>query len=138
MSRVVAGLMLGFLIGPLPTLAQCCVIVPEGGNAVVVDEAPIPTNFDVVVDSLRRVADSAPPAWRGQGIEAWVHVGPEGDVLESRVASTSGSVDLDAVLLGVVQLMQFSPARTEGVAVDVWLRFPVSLRATGGRRGSAP
>lgn len=120
MNRVLALAFAALLATPSSLVAQCC--VAEG-----VDEAPIPLNGDAVADSLLRVAEGAPPDWIGRRMEAWVHVGEGGSVLETRVARSSGDEQLDEVLLGVVELMRFSPSITEGEPVDAWIRFPVVL-----------
>jgi TonB family protein len=136
MKRIVLVLATGLLLLPVALSGQCCIIVPNGENPMVVDEAPVPTNGDEAVELLRRIAESAPSAWLGESVEAWVHVDTLGAVVETRVARSSGIPDLDAVLLAVAQRMKFSPARTDGAAVDVWLRFPVSLRTAQSRRES--
>ena len=129
MRRASLMLVVGLLaLLPASLEAQCCVVVPNGPGTPVVDEAPLPTNGEEVVELLRRVAEAAPREWAEGSIEAWVAVDAEGQVVDTRVARSSGYPDLDAVLLAVAGRMKFSPGKAEGVPVDVLLRFPVSLR----------
>ena len=116
------------LLAPQSAEAQCCVVLPNVPGAPLVDEAPLPKNGEEVVQLLRRVAEAAPREWADQSIEAWAQIDAEGRVAETRVARSSGHPDLDAVLLAVVGRMEFTPGRSDGVPVDVLLRFPVSLR----------
>jgi TonB family protein len=116
------------LFAPESAEAQCCVVLPNVPGASLVDEAPLPTNGEEVVELLRRVAEAAPREWADRSIEAWVEIDAEGGVVEAQVARSSGNPDLDAVLLAVAGRMKFTPGKSEGVPVEVLLRFPVSLR----------
>ena len=116
------------LLVPGSEQAQCCVVPPSVPGTPLIDEAPLPTNGEEVVELLRRVAEAAPREWADRSIEAWVEIDAEGRVVETEVARSSGNPELDAVLLAVAGRMEFTPGKSAGVPVDVLLRFPVSLR----------
>lgn len=128
MTRIGWMVIVALLLVPRSAEAQCCVVLPSVPGAPLVDEAPLPTNGEEVVELLRRVAEAAPREWADRSIEAWVQIDAEGSVVDTEVARSSGYPDLDAVLLAVAGRMEFTPGKSEGVPVDVLLRFPVSLR----------
>ncbi len=57
-------------------------------------------------------------------------VTPEGRVEEVAIDRSTGDFDLDVALAGVVWGLDFEPARLEGIPVDAWARFPITIKGT--------
>ena len=72
-----------------------------------------------------------PPLLREEGIGGRVLVrllvSETGQVLDSRVAQTSGYTELDAAALRVAGSFQFTPALNGDERVRVWIQLPITF-----------
>jgi protein TonB len=103
---------------------------PAPANAPVAPKVtePAPRHQPVTVDAdwSGNVKPAYPALAKRMGesgqVRLDVHVGPDGRVLEARVARSSGSELLDQAALGAVRTWRFRPAMVDGVPVAAWYR----------------
>lgn len=106
---------------------------PSGADAPGMT-APELLNHDDVV----RAMDAAyPPRLKRSGIGGIVRVslliGGTGEVIESRVATSSGREPLDAAALKVARQMTFTPPRQFGEPTRMWVDIPLIFQSRAGR-----
>jgi TonB family protein len=81
---------------------------------------------------LQQMEQRYPPMFRDAGIGGttilWVDVGADGQVLDTRVQSSSGYPELDQVAQEVMREASFSPAQNRDVPVRVWIQIPLTFR----------
>ena len=72
-----------------------------------------------------------PPLLRNAGIGGtvivWFFISEEGQVLDRRVARSSGHVPLDEAALQVADVFEFSPALNRENIVQVWIQLPIAF-----------
>ena len=72
-----------------------------------------------------------PPLLRNAGIGGtvivWFFISEEGQVLDRRVARSSGHVPLDEAALQVADVFKFSPALNRENIVQVWIQLPIAF-----------
>ena len=72
-----------------------------------------------------------PPLLRNAGIGGtvvvWFFISEEGQVLDRRVARSSGHVPLDEAALQVADVFRFSPALNRENIVQVWIQLPIAF-----------
>ncbi len=72
-----------------------------------------------------------PPLLRTAGIGGtvivWFFISEEGQVLDRRVARSSGHVPLDEAALQVADVFRFSPALNRENIVQVWIQLPIAF-----------
>ena len=72
-----------------------------------------------------------PPLLRNAGIGGtvivWFFISEEGQVLDRRVARSSGHVPLDEAALQVADIFKFSPALNRENIVQVWIQLPIAF-----------
>ena len=72
-----------------------------------------------------------PPLLRTAGIGGtvivWFFISEEGQVLDRRVARSSGHVPLDEAALQVADIFKFSPALNRENIVQVWIQLPIAF-----------
>ena len=70
-----------------------------------------------------------PPILRNAGIGGtvvvWFFISEEGQVLDRRVAQSSGLTQLDEAALQVADIFKFSPALNRENIVQVWIQLPI-------------
>ncbi len=70
-----------------------------------------------------------PPILRNAGIGGtvvvWFFISEEGQVLDRRVAQSSGHLPLDEAALKVADIFRFSPALNRENVVQVWIQLPI-------------
>ncbi|MGD2069693.1 MAG: TonB family protein [Gemmatimonadota bacterium] len=65
---------------------------------------------------------------RPKTVVVYALVRADGSVAEVRVAESSGDPVVDLAAGRAIRAARFSPGATEGIALEVWARFPVHLR----------
>jgi len=72
-----------------------------------------------------------PPILRNAGIGGtvvvWFFISEEGQVLDRRVAQSSGHLPLDEAALKVADIFRFSPALNRENVVQVWIQLPIAF-----------
>ena len=111
---------------------------PANGGAVDVSSAPVFTPMTVHPEiKNRREVQAAlmreyPPLLRNAGIGGqvvvWFFISEEGQVLDRRVARSSGHIQLDEAALQVADVFRFSPALNRAKVVQVWIQLPITFR----------
>ena len=111
---------------------------PTNDGAVDVSSAPVFTPMTVHPEiKNRREVQAAlmreyPPLLRNAGIGGqvvvWFFISEEGQVLDRRVAQSSGHVQLDEAALQVADVFRFSPALNRDKVVQVWIQLPITFR----------
>jgi TonB family protein len=80
---------------------------------------------------LRNYPRSLENAGIGGTVRVWVLISTDGRAVNAQVRQSSGNELLDQAALRVVREIEFTPARSDGVAVAVWVEFPIAFRASG-------
>ena len=111
---------------------------PTNDGAVDVSSAPVFTPMTVHPEiKNRREVQAAlmreyPPLLRNAGIGGqvvvWFFISEEGQVLDRRVARSSGHIQLDEAALQVADVFRFSPALNREKVVQVWIQLPITFR----------
>jgi len=111
---------------------------PTNDGAVDVSSAPVFTPMTVHPEiKNRREVQAAlmreyPPLLRNAGIGGqvvvWFFISEEGQVLDRRVAQSSGHIQLDEAALQVADVFRFSPALNREKVVQVWIQLPITFR----------
>ena len=111
---------------------------PTNDGAVDVSDAPVFTPMTVHPEiKNRREVQAAlmreyPPLLRNAGIGGqvvvWFFISEEGQVLDRRVARSSGHIQLDEAALQVADVFRFSPALNREKVVQVWIQLPITFR----------
>ena len=111
---------------------------PTNDGAVDVSAAPVFTPMTVHPEIRnRREVQAAlmreyPPLLRNAGIGGqvvvWFFISEEGQVLDRRVALSSGHIQLDEAALQVADVFRFSPALNREKVVQVWIQLPITFR----------
>ena len=111
---------------------------PTNDGAVDVSAAPVFTPMTVHPEiKNRREVQAAlmreyPPLLRNAGIGGqvvvWFFISEEGQVLDRRVARSSGHIQLDEAALQVADVFRFSPALNREKVVQVWIQLPITFR----------
>jgi len=111
---------------------------PTNDGAVDVSAAPVFTPMTVHPEiKNRREVQAAlmreyPPLLRNAGIGGqvvvWFFISEEGQVLDRRVAQSSGHIQLDEAALQVADVFRFSPALNREKVVQVWIQLPITFR----------
>ena len=111
---------------------------PTNDGAVDVSSAPVFTPMTVHPEiKNRREVQAAlmreyPPLLRNAGIGGqvvvWFFISEEGQVLDRRVALSSGHIQLDEAALQVADVFRFSPALNREKVVQVWIQLPITFR----------
>lgn len=102
------------------------------------EEAPAFTPYEVKpelnnADEMRRLLEQNYPAvFRNAGIGGrvilWVFIDAQGEVRNTRVVTSSGYPELDAVAQGLLRdRARFSPAYNRDQRVPVWIQIPVDF-----------
>ena len=63
----------------------------------------------------------------GGTVVVWFFVSEEGQVLDRRVARSSGHTQLDEAALQVADIFRFSPALNREKIVKVWIQLPIGF-----------
>ena len=87
-------------------------------------------------DEMRRALERAYPsllkdAGIGGTVGLALRIGTGGQVLEARIAETSGHPGLDKAALQLSSVMRFHPAMHLNKAVSVWVQIPVTFEVHG-------
>ncbi len=86
-----------------------------------------PVHIAAVVDARACDKPEYPPRSLALGEEGVVHlamlIGPEGQVLESRIEKSSGSKALDRAAVAGLSLCKFKPGTVDGVAEKSWAKL---------------
>ena len=64
----------------------------------------------------------------GGQVVVWFFISEEGQVLDRRVARSSGHIQLDEAALQVADVFRFSPALNREKVVQVWIQLPITFR----------
>lgn len=64
----------------------------------------------------------------GGEVVVWFFISETGQVLDQRVASSSGHIQLDEAALKVAQVYRFTPALNRDQTVKVWVRFGITFQ----------
>ena len=87
------------------------------------------TNVSEVQQALIR---EYPPDLRDAGIGgrvvAWFYISQTGQVLDRRIAESSGQAALDEAALKVADVFQFTPAMNRDERVQVWIQLPITFQ----------
>lgn len=113
---------------------------PRLGSGVKVSARPEWTPYEVKPElrnarEYLRVLEARYPgmlrdAGLGGTVRLWVHLDESGSVMETRVAESSGHVELDRVAEEVMhEVARFRPALNRDRAVRVWVQIPVTFEA---------
>lgn len=96
-----------------------------GSNTTVVPHTPV--HIAAVVDARACDKPEYPTRSLALGEEGVVHlamlIGPEGQVLESRIEKSSGSKALDRAAVAGLSLCKFKPGTVDGVAEKSWAKL---------------
>lgn len=96
-----------------------------GTGSTVVPHAPV--HIAAVVDARACEKPEYPTRSLALGEEGVVHlamlIGPDGQVLESRIEKTSGSKALDRAAVAGLSLCKFKPGTVDGVAEKSWAKL---------------
>jgi TonB family protein len=68
----------------------------------------------------------------GGRIVVQLHISEAGEVLQSRVAASSGYETMDQAALNVVSVMRFAAAINRDMKVAVWVEIPITFEAKDG------
>lgn len=94
------------------------------------DKKPELRNRERVVEAL---AVNYPPSLkhtrRTNGAIVWTLVGEDGRVKKAQIKESDNRADIDAAVLRVAEIMEFSPAEHEGKPIAVWIQLPITFRA---------
>lgn len=97
------------------------------------DTPPVLTNAEDIRAALaierERAADAATFSGR---LETWLFITDAGEVVETRIKTTSGRADIDEAGLRVVSQMRFRPAENRGVPLGVWVSQWVTFEVPRG------
>ena len=102
---------------------------------------PVFTPFDVRPQLINRTETERtlqaeyPPVLRSAGIEGEVvldfHISDTGEVLDTRLAESSGHSSMDEAAQAVAKTMKFTPARNLDKNVTVWVRLRINFKRGG-------
>jgi len=88
-------------------------------------------NLDEIIASMVR---NYPPLLREAGIGGraivWFYIGDTGSTLHTRIGTSSGHDGLDAAILQVAKVYEFTPAFNREQPVNVWIQIPVTFQIT--------
>jgi TonB family protein len=100
-------------------------------------EAPRPTEFTQAPalvnreEVVRAIEDHYPPLLRDAGIggsvAVWLHIGEDGNVLNTALKESSGQRALDEAAIRVASDLRFSPALNGTKTVPVWISLPIQF-----------
>jgi TonB family protein len=76
-------------------------------------------------DELDRDVTATDKLWRA---EVWMLVDAGGEVIDARIASSTGSPRFNAAAVQVAQVYRFSPIVRDGCAVPGWLQLPITFQ----------
>ena len=88
--------------------------------------APVLLHRDWLAVQLQTEGQVLRP-WKRLTVMVMLRVREDGRVTEARVDESSGNPAADAAALRILTRATFTPAMIEGIPVEVWTRFPVSL-----------
>lgn len=104
-----------------------------------ISAAPVWTPVDVYPflknrDEVRRALESEyPPLLRDAGIggtvKVWFFVDEAGELVKTRVHTSSGHQALDEAAMRIARVYEFSPATNGGEAVPVWVALDVTFKS---------
>ena len=80
---------------------------------------------------IRAMTRAYPPILRDAGIGGrtlvWFFISEEGQVLDKRIATSSGHEQLDNAALEVAGIYEFTPALNRDKVVKVWVQIPITF-----------
>lgn len=86
---------------------------------------------DVLALLHRKYPTALRNAGIGGSVQLWIYIDQEGQVVESRVARSSGSLVLDQVAQEVASRMEFTPAMNRDRVTPVWISQPIDFSVVG-------
>ena len=90
------------------------------------------TNRNQVMQALMREYPSIlRDAGVGGQVIVWFFISEEGEVLQSRIQTSSGHKQLDDAALKVANVYRFSPALNRDQVVQVWISLPITFQVEG-------
>ena len=107
-------------------IVPCMVVLLIGCGTIPLTEGPSEVPELVRLTPLPPMSSALPSA--GLRLAVMLHILKDGTVGEVRMTASSGVPEWDSLALQSIRQWQFSPARRDGVPVDLWIRQPIVVK----------